>query len=190
MGGVIMAGKRRIGLSTPEQAIDDVWQRRATAAAIVAVREVINSGSIPPNTSILRLSDVEVGWLFAAALFAWIRTRAEQATAEGWDTELTLRLTSHSPPPWDAGAVASILPQLADLPGVDWNQPIGRWPKDAMVRFLLEALKLVDRAMIARDVGGTVATNRKSLEEMQREASAAAGGSLVAPNELDDPIGF
>jgi hypothetical protein len=178
-----MAGKRKIGLPTPEQAIDDVWQRRATAAAIFAVREVINGGAIPPTTSIARLSDVEIGWMFAAALFAWIRTRAEQATAEGWDTELALRLTSQSPQPWDAGAVAHILPELGALPDVDWSKPVSAWPKDVMVRFLLAALKLIDGAMVARDVGGAVALNSKPLAEMQREASAVAGGALVAPNE-------
>jgi hypothetical protein len=185
-----MARHRKIGLSTPKAAIDDVWQRRATAAAIVAVREVIRDGAIPPTTSISRLSDIELGWMFAAALFAWIRTRAEQATSEGWDTELTLRLTSHSPPPWDAGAVAHILPELGALPDIDWNKPLSAWPKDTMVRFLLAALKLIDSAMVARDVGGGVATNRKSLEEMQRIASAEAGGPLMTPSELDDPIGF
>ena len=34
-----------------------------------------------------RLTDIELGWLIAAGLFAWIKTRAEQATAEGWDTK-------------------------------------------------------------------------------------------------------
>jgi hypothetical protein len=185
-----MARQRKIGRPTPEQAIDDVWQRRATAAAIVAVREVINSGAIPSGTPIARLSDIELGWMFTAALFAWIKTRAEQAASEEWDTELALRLTTHSPPPWDVGAVAHILPQLAELPDVDWNQPIGRWPKDTVVRFLLAAMKLIDAAMIARDVGGGVATQRKSLDEMQRVASAEAGGPLVAPNEFDDELPF
>jgi hypothetical protein len=162
----------------------------ATAAAIVAVREVIRDGVIPPTTSIARLSDIELGWMVAAAVFSWIRTRAEQATAEGWNSELTLRLTSHSPPPWDAGAVAHILPELGALPDIDWNKPLSAWPKDTMIRFLLAAMKLIDSALIARDVGGGVATNRKSLAEMQRIASAEAGGSLMTPSELDDPIGF
>ena len=82
-----------------------MWQRRATAAAILAVRDVIRGGAIPPATPVSRLSDIELGWLVAAALFAWIKTRAEQATAEGWDIEETLRLTSLNPQPWDAGAV-------------------------------------------------------------------------------------
>ena len=93
-----------------------MWQRRATAAAIVAVRELINAGgAIPPATPISRLSDIELGWFTAANLFAWIKCRSEQATAEGWNTELTLRLTGLDPQPWDAGAVESILPDLGEI---------------------------------------------------------------------------
>jgi hypothetical protein len=180
-----MAKTRTLGIPTPE-AIDDVWQRRATAAAIVAVREVFRGGAIPSATQISRLDDIEIGWLFAAALFAWIRTRAEQATSEGWDIEETLRITAFNPQPWDAGAVAQILPQLADLEGVDWSKPLGAWSKDAMTCFLLHAFNLISRAMIARDVGGGIATQRKPLEQMQRTASAEAGGSLVAPGEASD----
>ena len=89
--------RRKIGAPTPN-AIDDMWQRRATAAAIVAVRELINAGgAIPPATPISRLSDIELGWFTAANLFAWIKCRSEQATAEGWNTELALRLTGLSP---------------------------------------------------------------------------------------------
>ena len=83
---------------------------------------------------------------------------------------MTLRLTGLDPQPWDAGAVEQILPELGALPGIDWSKPIGAWPKDQMVRFLLEALRLIDKAMIARDVGGGITTKRKSLDEMQRIA--------------------
>ena len=34
-------------------------------------------------TPIGRLSDIEWGWLVAAIIFAWIKVRSEQATAEG-----------------------------------------------------------------------------------------------------------
>jgi hypothetical protein len=180
-----MARPRIIGTPTPE-AIDDVWQRRATAAAIVAVRDVIREGVIPPATQIGRLDDIEIGWLFAAALFAWIGMRAEQATTEGWDVEETLRLTALNPQPWDAGAVAQILSELANLEGIDWGQPLSAWSKDTMTRFLLHAFNLISRAMTARDVGGGVSTQRKPLEQMQRIASAEAGGSLIAPGEIGD----
>ena len=44
--------------------------------------------------------------------------------------------------------------------------------------------------MIARDVGGSITTKGKSLDEMQRIASAEAGGPLMTPDEFNDPIGF
>lgn len=185
-----MAQQRRIGVPTAE-AIDDVWQRRATAAAIAAVRQVIDGDAIPKATPMGRLTDIELSWLIAAALFAWIRTRAEQATAEGWDTEQTLRMTALSPQPWDAGAVAHILPQLADLDDLNWSQPVSAWSKDTITRFILAAMNLTSAAMLARDVGGGgIATNRKPLEQIQRVASAEAGGPLMTPDELNDSIPF
>jgi hypothetical protein len=52
-------------------------------------------------------------------------------------------------------------------------------------------MKLITAAMAARDQSaGGIATNRKSVEEMQRVASAEAGGSLAAPGELDDDVPF
>jgi len=172
------------------EAIDDVWQRRATAAAIAAVRDVITGGTIPKAAPIGRLTDIELGWLVAAALFGWIRTRAEQATAEGWDMEATLRLTAHDVPPWDVGAISHVLPRLADLEGIDWSRPVTAWPKDTIVRFILAALNLTSAAIAARDAGGGITSNQKSLAEMQRVASAEVGGPLAAPDELNDVIPF
>jgi hypothetical protein len=185
-----MGKQRTIGIPTADT-IDDVWQRRATVAAITAVRQVIDGGVIPKAASIGRLTDIELGWLIAAGLFAWIRTRAEQATAEGWDTEQTLRTTALELEPWDAGAVAYVLPELAKLDGIDWSRPVGSWSKDTVIRFLLTGMKLITAALAARDVSGDgIATNRKSVEEMQRVASAEAGGPLTAPGELNDDIPF
>jgi hypothetical protein len=190
MGAVMTP--RRIGAPT-RTSIDDIWHRRATAAAIVAVRELINAGgAIPPATPVSRLSDIELGWFTGANLFAWIKCRSEQATAEGWNTELALRLTGMDPDPWDAGAVETILPELGELQGFDWSKPITSWPKSTMVRFLLEALMLADKAMLVRDVGGGgITTNpNKSKDEMQRIASAEAGGPLMTPEEMNDSIPF
>jgi hypothetical protein len=185
-----MVRQRRIGIPSAE-AIDDIWQRRATAAAIAAVRQVLDGDAIPKAAPVGRLTDLELGWLVAAAVFGWIRTRAEQATAEGWDTEQTLRVSELDPDPWDAGAVTHILPQLADLDGIDWSTPVGTWSKDTITRFILTAMKLTRAAMLARDVsGGGICTKRKPLAEMQRIASAEAGGSLVTPNELNDDLPF
>ena len=50
-------------------AIEDQWQRDATAAAIAGARGVIHMGGpIPPGTPIGRLSDIEWGWIVAAIL--------------------------------------------------------------------------------------------------------------------------
>src|SRR5262249_58248170 len=63
----------RVSLS----AIDDEWQRRATAAAIGAARGLVRDGShIPSGTPVGRLGNTEWGWVFCAMLFAWIATRA------------------------------------------------------------------------------------------------------------------
>jgi hypothetical protein len=79
-------------------ALEDEWQRRATAVAIADARAVIQAdGPIPPNTPIGRLSDIEWGWILAAVLFGWIKTRAEQAAVEQLDTELTVRMTWRAP---------------------------------------------------------------------------------------------
>jgi hypothetical protein len=181
--------KARIGFPTAES-VDAVWQRQGTAAAILAMRGVIRGDAIRSATPISQLNDVELGWLFAASLFAWIKCRAEQATAEGRDTEAALRLTALDPEPWDAGAVEHILPELGALPDIDWSVSIGAWPKDTMVRFLLVAMKLINNAMIAREIGGSVTTRHKSLDEMQRVAAGEAGGPLVTPDELNDPVPF
>jgi len=94
-------------------------------------------------------------------LFAWISTRAEQAAAEGMDTETALRLTGDDPEPWDSGAVVSVLPEIGELKDIDWSKPVMSWPKDMVVRFLLGAMPLVQRAMVARDVGGAWQDKRR-----------------------------
>src|SRR5262249_30682737 len=76
MSREVMRKIRRV----PPSALEDVWQRDATPAAIAAARGVVQTGGpIPPGTPIGRLSDTEWGWILAAMLFAWISKRAEQA---------------------------------------------------------------------------------------------------------------
>jgi len=102
------------------------WQDRATAAAITAARRLVcNHGPIGMATPIGRLSDTEWGWVVAAVIFAWIAVRAEQATAEGIDTERAARMTGYDPDPWDAGVIEAtrageLLPRLTDDP-IDWR---------------------------------------------------------------------
>jgi hypothetical protein len=166
-------------------ALEDAWQRQATSAAIEAARGVVQmDGPIPPGTAIGRLSDVEWGWLVAAILFAWIRTRAEQAAAENLDTERTIRMVAIDPPPWDAGAVAAILGDLADAcPEIDWSQPLAQWPRESMIELLTKALSLIRKAMIAHDLSERGITRQSSAS-----VNAAAGGPLITPDEFKDEI--
>jgi hypothetical protein len=184
-----MRKRRTIG-QVSQTALEDEWQRQATAAAIAAARGIIRGdGAIPPNTPIGRLSDVEWGWIAAAMLFGWIQTRARQAVAENFDTEQTIRMTALDPDPWDAGAAMAILPELAAAcDDVDWSKPLTAWSRETMAEFLITAMPLIRKAMIARDIGGKGVTRQSSASEIAREANAAAGGPLMTPNEFDDDI--
>jgi hypothetical protein len=162
-------------------AAEDASQRKATDAAIAAARKVVlgDDAAINKNAQIGRLSDIEWGWIVTAVLFAWIGARAEQAATEELDTEQTVRLTGLDPNPWDAGAIAAILPELAQCRGIDWSQPLNDWSRETMIGFLIDALRLVRRGMIARDRGGGI--TRKSTATPP--ADTAAG-------ELDDALPF
>jgi hypothetical protein len=173
-------------------AIEDQWQRDASAAAIAGARGVVRTdGPIPPGTPIGRLSDVEWGWIIAGVLFAWIGKRAEQAATEQLDTEQTIRLIALDPQPWDAGAVAAILPDLADAcAGLDWSKPLTAWSKDDIIEFLLKAMPLIRKAIIARDLSEKGVSRKSSAATIARQANAGAGGPLMTPEELNDEIGF
>jgi hypothetical protein len=155
-------------------AIEDAWQRQATRVAIEKARAVVSGGAVPPMTPIGRLSDIEWGWIVASILFGWIGERAAQATANGFETEKHIRTTGIDPNPWDAGAIGTILPELADTP-VDWTVPLVELSRDEMITFLGTAYTLINKAMQARELGGKVIT-RKSPD-------GTAGA-------WDDPIPF
>jgi hypothetical protein len=183
-----MRKHRTVG-QVSQSALEDEWQRQATAAAIAAARGVIREGVIPPGTPLGRLSDVEWGWIAAAILFGWIQTRARQAVAENFDTELTIRTAGLDPDPWDAGAALAILPELAKAcSDIDWSKPFTAWPRETVAEFLITAMPLIRKAMIARDAGGKGVTRQAGASETAREANAAAGGPLMTPNELNDEI--
>jgi hypothetical protein len=149
-----------LSLSEPSiSAVEALWQRQATAAAIKAARDIVKfDGVIPPGTQVGRLSDTEWGWIAVAIIFAWISARAEQATAEGRDIEFAVRL----PEPWDAGVVAAILPDLFETleEGDDWTRPMQNWSREQMIEFMLRAFYLTRNAMTARDVGGGTVTRK------------------------------
>jgi hypothetical protein len=136
------------------------------------------------------MSDIEWGWILSAMLFAWISKRAQQATAEQLITEQLIRLIALDPQPWDAGAVEAILPELADACAevVDWSKPLAEWPRDAIVEFLLKAMPLIRKGIIARDLSDKGITRKSSAHMIARQANAAAGGPLMTPNELNDDI--
>ena len=173
-------------------AIEDQWQRDATAAAIAGARGVVQMGGpIPPGAPVGRLSDVEWGWIVAAVLFGWIGKRAEQAAAERLDTEQLIRLTALDPEPWDAGAVIAILPELADAcSDLDWSKPLTAWSREDITKFLLRSMPLIRKAMIARDLGDKGVTRQSSASTIARQANAAAGGPLMTPDEFNDEIGL
>jgi hypothetical protein len=173
-------------------ALEDEWQRRATAAAIEAARGVVKlGGPIPPGTPAGRLADAEWGWIVAAVIFGWISTRAQQAASEQLDAEQTIRLTGLDPDPWTAGPVLAILPELAEAcADIDWSQPLTAWPRETMVEFLLTTLRLIHKATIARDLSDKGVTRHSNAGVIARQANAAAGGPLVTADEWNDEIGF
>jgi hypothetical protein len=142
---------------------EDAWQAKATEAAIAAARKIANNCTgLPPMTPVGRLSDLQWGWIVTAAIFAWIRTRCEQAVEEGLDPEHAVRLTGLSPSPCDIAVVTSILPTLCDKAAIDWSQPLTTWSKDTMTNFVLLAWQLIVAAEIARDQGAGKTILRKS----------------------------
>jgi hypothetical protein len=185
------APRRKVGADfgrSSATAIEDARQRQATRVAIEGCRKIIKEGVIPGGTPIGRLGDSEWGWLVAAALFAWISTRAEQAIAEQVNTEQAVRITGLDPEPWDAGVVASILPELAEISDIDWTAPLAQWSRETMVGFLLAATRLIRKAEIAGDLSDTGITRNSSAAVISREANAA-GGPLMAPDEFNDAVG-
>jgi len=187
--GVVKKKTRTVG-EVSLSALEDAWQRQATAAAIEAARGVISTdGPIPPGTPIGRLSETEWGWVFSAALFKWVSVRAQQAASEQLDAEQTIRLTGMDPEGWDAGAVTAILPELVDACAeLDWSKPLAQWSRDQIVEFLLTAMRLIRKAMIARDLSAKGVTRQSSANMIARQTNATAGGPLMDPAELDDEV--
>jgi hypothetical protein len=146
---------------------EEEWQRQATAAAISAVRKVTsgNDAVVNENIPVGRLTDSQIGWIAAAAISAWIVKRAEQATAEGLDTERVIRATGYDPDPWDVGAIAAILPKLAETHH-DWLKPFVQWSHEEMAALLADALKLVRVGIIARDLGGGSITRKSDADDL------------------------
>jgi hypothetical protein len=144
----------------------DLWQRQATAAAIESARKMIGDGMVPAATPVSHLSDDQLGCLLCAGTCSWIATRAAQAVDEGRAAiEINIRDTGTEPPPWDAGAVETILSDLGAMSGVDWTVPIGSWSKEVMLRFLCTAYELMAGAIAARDRGGDLTAPQAPMND-------------------------
>jgi hypothetical protein len=64
------------------RAVQDLWQRQATAAAIQSARKMIGNSVVPAETPIGMVSDEQLGWLLCAGICSWIATRAAQAVGD------------------------------------------------------------------------------------------------------------
>jgi hypothetical protein len=171
-------------------ALENDWQRRATAAAIAGARGVIQvDGPIPPGTPNRAALGCRMGMHRRRRPVRLDRDacRAGGGGAAGYRAHL--RMTALDPEPWDAGAVGAILPDLASAcEHVDWSKPLTGWPRETMIEFLLTAMPLIRRAMIARDMSAQGVTRKSRAEVIVRQTNAAAGGPLLAPDELNGEI--
>jgi hypothetical protein len=185
-----------VGFLMPQAAVKkprDVeadWDLKATQSAIEAAKAVIGDG-INARAAISSLSDTEWGWIAAAAVFAWIKTKSQQAVEEGTSYDLPIRTMKHrDPAPWEAGAIETILPTLGQIE-LPWDKPVGEWGKPVITSFAWQIYRLASSAITARDEGATdKVVRRLSQVETERELSAANGGPLLARNELSDDIPF
>lgn len=169
--------------------IETDWDVKASQSAIDAAKAVVGEG-INARAAISSLSDIEWGWVAAAAIFAWIKTKSQQAVAEGTGYDEPIRTMKHrEPQPWEAGAVESILPALGNLE-LPWDKPIGEWPKPVITTFAWHIHRLVASAMAARDEGAQCTITKKLRSETEREVSAALNGPLMSRAEFNDDIPF
>lgn len=180
-----------MGKLAPSHKSDDEWQAKATLSAIAAARSVITGDGINQRAMIGSLSELEWGWIVAAAVFEWIKVRAEQAVEEGVPYENAIRtMHNRDPEPWEAGAVASILPALGNIEGLDWSRPLGEWHKDKIISFAWQVHKLTVAALAARNEGASGKIVQYNRDQQEREVSASVGGPLMSKRELDDEIPF
>jgi hypothetical protein len=170
---------------------NDDWLRRATAAAIAKVKDLIGPKELIRSTTPAgRLGQGELTWIVSAAVWGWIVTRSEQAASEGLDPERAVRVTGLNPNPWDLGAVKAILPQLGkECAGFDWSRPASQWTKDELATFLLQAFDLIKRATAARDTVENQVTGKPvNAEIVARQVNRAGGNPAMTVDELRDEV--
>jgi hypothetical protein len=161
----------------------------ATSSAIAAARYVV-SESVNSRAMVSSLSEIEWGWIVCAAIFSWIETKARQAVYEGRAYDETIQAMPGEPAPWEAGAVASILPALGKIETLDWAKPMGEWSKEQIVSFAWHCHKLTDQALAHRDEGAKDVVTQLNRAVAEREVSAANGGPLMDREELSEGVPF
>ena len=146
--------------------IEDEWAAKATLSSIEAARNVVGE-CINSRSMVYSLSDVEWGWIASAIVFAWVKTKSEQAVAQGIGYDNAIRaMPNCKPQPWEAGAISTILPALAGIEGVDWGKPLEEWSKPQIIFFIWQAYQLVGTAFAMRDIGAADKLTQKSKGEM------------------------
>jgi hypothetical protein len=146
---------------------EDEWQRKAMAAAIAGARKMaLATKELPVMTPIGRLTDEQWGWITTQVIFEWIAVRIEQATTEQIDFETAVRLIDARPSPCDVGAIAAILPRLANAP-IDWSKPLTDWSHEGMLAFLSLAYEMIKEAVAARDraPGGVLSRKPEAVSD-------------------------
>jgi hypothetical protein len=165
----------------------DRWTKQAFDACVAAAKDLIGTeGPIHADVPIGRLTTNEWGWLTSTTVSTWVRARSEQASVEGWNYERAAHATLLEPDPWVEGAVASILPKLAEVyPGFDWSRPVGEWEKGDVVTFLIAAFDLIRHALAARDAAeNPPGAGGANPEVVARQLNAAAGNPLMMVAEI------
>jgi hypothetical protein len=91
----------------------------------------------------------------------------------------------------EARAVRTV--SLKQFNGVTFMAKIGiekGKSRENIVEFLLKAMPLIRKAMLARDLSERGVTRKSSAATIARQTNAAAGGPLMTPDELNDEIGL
>ena len=106
----------------------------------------------------------------------------DKRQANGAGPNTYIRSTGIDPDPWDAGAIDSILPELAN-PEIDWSKSLAEFSRDEMIAFLGDAYNLISKAMIARDKGENLVTRRApaSTAEAERGLGRSEFRSEISP---------
>ena len=178
-----MRSNRRAAISADR----DKWTKQAFGAGLAAAKDLIGDGGpIRPGVPVGRLTESEWGWIVSAVVSAWVRTRSKQASVEGWSCERAAHATKLEPDPWLEGAVASILPRLAEAcSGFDWDKPVGEWDKGDVVAFLIAGFNLIQHALAARDAAENPAgAGGSDPSVLARTLNGAADNPLMTANEF------